>query len=171
METNKTHWRKNIDTRYISGEDLQCELNGLKKDFTVKLVSFDDGETYDQSNQQKSIKTVLYFEDMQGNKLKKGVLLNKTNAKVFESITNSSWIDDWVGTILNIYAQPDKRFGFVVRFKKYIEPPIDLTEAKKKLNNANNIDELAMAWTTLSQKEQKNPVIVELKETLKSKLK
>ena len=138
-----THWKKNNDTNYISGEDLQEELNGLKKDFPVKLISFNDGETFDQNKQAKTTKTVMHFQDLNGKKLYKGVLLNKTAATFFIKESGSPYLENWIGTVCNIYAQPHSRFGYVVRFKKYFEPAkkVDLEGAKKELNNALNNDE------------------------------
>ena len=83
MEKTKTHWRKNNDSNYISGEDLFNELQGLKKDFPVMLKTFKDGETFDSNSQSKTIKTVLHFTDLNGVDLCKGVLLNNTGAKFF----------------------------------------------------------------------------------------
>jgi len=170
MET-RTHWKKNIDSKYISGEDLQHELKGLKKDFPVRLISFNDGETFDQSTQSKTFKTVLNLEDLNGNKLKKGVLLNKTTAKVFEDLTGSPIMEDWIDTVLNIYAQADRRFGFVVRFKKHIAPPVNIESAKTKLNNASDLEELGLAWSTLTKEEKLNTTVIKLKDELKEKLK
>lgn len=167
---SKTHWKKNIDSRYISGEDLQAELKGLKKDFAVKLIGFNDGETYDQNANEKQVKTVLNFEDLSGKKLYKGVLLNKTAAKVFESISGSPYMEDWIGTTLTMFAQVDRRFGYVVRFKKYIPAPLNPSNALEILNNCKSLEDLKKSWSTLSNAEQKNQSVINKKEELKKSL-
>ncbi|NQY42485.1 MAG: hypothetical protein HRT87_03950 [Legionellales bacterium] len=169
-ETTKTHWKKNNDSTYISGEDLKGELNGLKKDSPVIISRFENGLTYDQNNNEKVTKTVLFFTDEQGKALYKGVVLNNTAAKFFVGEFGSPYVDDWVGKKCNMFAQADKRHGFVVRFKKYFKPPINLEGAKLALNSADSLKGLSSAWSTLSQEEQGNAQIIKLKDELKTKL-
>lgn len=166
----KTHWKKNNDSTYISGEDLHSELNGLKKDAPVILSSFKNGLTYDQNNNEKVTKTVLYFTDEQGKALYKGVVLNNTSAKFFVSEFKSDYVDDWIGKKCNMYAQVDKRHGFVVRFKKYFAPPIDVANCKSTLESAADLDTLVAAWKTLSNAEQSNAQVIKFKNELKEKL-
>tara|TARA_R110000765_G_scaffold334538_2_gene424931 strand:- start:2408 stop:2914 length:507 start_codon:yes stop_codon:yes gene_type:complete len=167
----KTHWKKNNDSTYISGEDLHFELNGLKKDFPVVLQSFKDGSTFDRNEQKKVTKTVLNFTDLNGVKICKGVLLNNTAGEFLSSEFKSPHLEDWVGKTVNIFAKADSRHGFVVRFKKYFEPPISLDNAKEVLNSAADLKTLVEAWGTLSKKEQTNQVIINLKNQLKETLK
>ena len=60
METQKTHWKKNNDPRYISGEELKFELHGLKDNMVVQIVKFNDSETFDQANNSTVVKTGLF---------------------------------------------------------------------------------------------------------------
>ena len=134
----KTHWKKNADGTYISGEDMKFSLNGLSPEMNVYLTRFEDGETYDQNQNKKSIKTVMHFKTLEGVELHKGVLLNKTNALVFKAITNSPFVDDWVEVPITMLAKADVRHGFVVRFQPYkmskdIKDQVDLIKATKTL--------------------------------------
>ena len=122
----KTHWKKNNDSRYISGEDLKAELNGLKKEMVVIVASFTDSETFDQKTQKEIIKTGLYLKDMANKPLYKPVILNNTNAKFFIKETGSEFMEDWLNKPVTIYACPDKRHGFVVRFKSYQKPVLQI---------------------------------------------
>ena len=167
----KTHWKKNNDSTYISGEDLQAELNGLKKDFPVTISSFKNGETYDQNEQKKITKTVLYFTNEAGVKLYKGVVLNNTNAKIFVSLSGSDYIDDWINLKVNMYAKVDTRHGFVVRFKKYQKPVLVTKRAEDILNSAADTESLVEAWKSLEPEERANGVISKLKNELKETLK
>lgn len=117
-----THWKKNIDTRYISGEDLVDGFNGLSKEMVVRLVRFIDGETFDQKKQAKEIRTILFFADSAGKELHKGVVLNKTNAKFFVKEMESPEMEDWNKKPVVMYAHQDPRHGFVVRFRRYEKP-------------------------------------------------
>ena len=60
---NLTHWKKNNDSRYISGEDLKSELKGLKKEMAVVISKFEDAETFDQSANQKMIRTGFFLSE------------------------------------------------------------------------------------------------------------
>lgn len=115
----KTHWKKNNDSNFISGEDLISGLKGLKAEMIVSIDGFNDAESFDQKNQSKIVVSALYLKDLNGNKLYKPVILNKTNAKFFVKETGSDFIDDWVNVPVILYAQADKRHGHVVRFKKF----------------------------------------------------
>jgi len=171
MEKTKTHWRKNNDSNYISGEDLFNELQGLKKDFPVMLKSFKDGETFDSNSQSKTIKTVLQFTDLNGVALCKGVLLNNTGAKFFCKEFKSEYIEDWIGKPCNIFAQADRRHGQVVRFKKYYKPAVvvDIKEAEETLNSCADMESLGKAWSSLNVNQQANTSIIKLKDKLKIK--
>jgi len=123
-ETKETaSWRKNKDNKYISGEDLNFEVNGLKKEMIVQIVDFDnDAETFDQNENKKKIKTALYLKEVGGEKLHKPTLLNTINGKFFEKETGTDKLIQWIGFTAIMYALKDSRHGHVVRFKKYVLP-------------------------------------------------
>lgn len=124
-QPQKTHWKKNLDTRYIAGEDLKSGLNGLSPEMIVYIDRHNDGETFDQNTQTKKAATILYLKESATNKpLYKPVVLNTTNAKFFIKETGSEFVEDWVGRPVIMYAQKDSRHGHVVRFKKYIKPTL-----------------------------------------------
>lgn len=172
METvEKTHWKKNIDSRYISGEDLKSALRGLKPEMVVVVDDMKDSPTFDQSTQKEVTKTSLWLKDITGNKIYKPVILNTTNAKFFVNEFKSEFIEDWYGKPVVLFAMPDKRFGHVARFKHYY-PPAKVTDeaAILLLNKATTVAELGEFWGTLSADEKKLPTVLSLKEQLKTKL-
>jgi len=120
-----THWKKNLDNRYISGEDLMSGLKGLQKETPVKLIKFQDGDTFDQKKQSSETRTILYFAKLDGTVLSKGVVLNKTNAKFFVKEMGSAEMEDWNKKPVLMFAKPDSRHGFVVRFKRYEKPTLN----------------------------------------------
>lgn len=172
---NKTPWRKNLDKRYISGEDLlNGELlgKGLKKEMVVRLNKFNDAQAFDQKLQKEVDKTAIWLVDHFTNKpLYKPVLLNVANGEFLsKEIGNGSiYIDDFDFTKpVVLYALPDKRHGHVARFKKYY-PPAQVTDknALEKLSKCDSLESLQNIWTSLSAAEKNLPTVLSKKEELK----
>ena len=119
-----THYRKNADPNFLSGEDLK---DGIIKDMPDGVVAIiigcKESVGYDQGKQAKTPVIELIFSDLKGNKLSKGVIPAKwTYDHMKRQGIMSKDVEDWIGQEVIIYAKPDARFGHVVRFKKYIAP-------------------------------------------------
>ena len=170
--SEKTHWKKNLDSRYISGEDLKSGLKGLKSPIHVEVIKFDaDAEVYDQNTNSKKHKSALFLKEIDGEKLHKPVLLNKTNALFFVGLTGKEFLDDWVGAQATMFAQPDRRHGHVVRFKKYTPPRTVKPEAAiKALGAAKTLDELKQIWGNCTADEKKHPEVLKKKEDMKTQI-
>lgn len=172
-DENLTHWKKNIDANFIAGEDLQSEVKGLKKEMVVYIEHFGDAEAFDNKANAKKTVTGLYLVDaVSKEKLYKPVVLNKTNARFFINLTKSEFMEHWVNQLVILYACPDKRFGFVVRFKAYIAPPTAQPgPAIEKLKAAKDKEELGKIWLeSLTAEERKLPTVLAEKNKLKEKL-
>lgn len=165
-----THWKKNNDSRYISGEDLQAELHGLRKEMVVVIEKFEDSETFEQKTNEKVIKTGFWLKELNGAKVYKPVILNNTNADFCRKEFNSDYMEHWIGKPFVLYAKPDKRHGFVARFKKYYAPQISDTNALTILALATTQDELKEKWGSLSASERNIPSVIKFKDDLKAKL-
>jgi len=171
MET-LTHWKKNNDSKYISGEDLKSGLKGLKPEMVVIIDRFEDAETFDQNNQKKILKTGFHLKELNGTAVYKPVILNNTNASFCVKEFGSEFMEHWIGKPFVLYAQADKRHGFVARFKKYYAPPtVTDKEALLLLEKCNSLAELTDTWTNLSVDEKKLPTVMAKKESLKTTLK
>lgn len=172
METTKTHWRKNLDPRYVSGEDLKNSLHGLRPEMVVCVHEMKDAPTFDQSQQKEVTKTSLWLMDLSTKQvIYKPVILNVSNAKFFAKEFGSDFIEDWYGKPCVLFAMPDKRFGHVARFKKYYAPAQATdTKAIAALNTATTLETLGTIWSGLTAEEKKLPTVLALKETLKTKL-
>lgn len=168
----KTHWRKNLDPRYVSGEDLKNSLHGLKPEMLVSIAEMKDAPTFDQSTQKEVTKTSLWLKDSAtGQIIYKPVILNVSNAKFFSKEFNSDFIEDWYNKSVVLFAQPDKRFGHVARFKHYYAPAKATPDAAISiLNEATTLDELGSKWAELSADEKKLPAVLAHKDSLKAKL-
>lgn len=168
--SEKTHWKKNNDSRYISGEDLMSRLKGLKPEMHVVIDRFEDAETFDQTTQSKSVKTGFFLKELNGESVYKPVILNNTNAKFCVKEFGSDFMEDWLNKPLVVYAMPDKRHGFVARFKKYYPPSISDVNALTILNQSTSLIELQSNWSKLNKQEQALPTVMALKDKLKNSL-
>jgi hypothetical protein len=124
MTTEKTSWKKNLDSRYISGEDLQESFNGLRPEMIVEIEKFEDTETFDQQKNSKVIKTGLFLKEVGGKSLYKPAILNKTNGRFLLKEFGSDALEDWIGKPVIMFSQKDSRHGYVVRFKKFVKPQL-----------------------------------------------
>lgn len=156
----KTHWKKNNDSNFISGEDLMSGLKGLKPEMIVTIEKFNDAESFDQKKQSKIVVSALYLKEVGGQSLYKPVILNKTNAKFFVKETNSDFVDDWLGKPVVVYAQKDARHRYVVRFKKYVFPVLqkgtpDFDKCKTAIEKSGfTIDQIRLKYQVSSEVEQ-----------------
>lgn len=171
QEPQLTHWKKNNDSRYISGEDLKAGLKGLKPEMNVTIERFQDAETFDQSTQNKIVKTGFFLREIGGAELYKPVILNNTNAKFCAKEFGSEFMEHWIGKPLTLYAMPDKRFGHVARFRKYVAPMLDDKKPIAHLSVASTLADLQKRWAEIPPVEQAIPTVIAKKEELKNTLK
>lgn len=177
-EKTKTPWRKNLDKRYISGEDLlqgEAMNKGLKSEMVVTLAKYEDSPAFDQRSQKEVDKTAIWLKDFHTGKiLYKPALLNVTNGEFLakEIGNNSLYIDDFDTTKpIVMYAKPDKRHGHVVRFKKYYAPAtVSDKNALTILDASTTLEELKTNWGKLTKEEKNIPTVLAKKEELKTKI-
>ena len=81
-------------------------------------------------------------------------------------------MEHWINKPFILYAMPDKRHGFVARFKKYY-PPVQISDVEglKVLSLSTTLDELKKNWESLTPQEKLLPTILAKKESLKTTLK
>jgi len=172
-----THFKKNLDPRYISGEDLKFGESlghGLRPEMLVTISHFEDKETYDQNQNKKTIKTGLFLKEYpSGKAIYKPVILNNTNAKFLAKETGSPYMEKWLNIPVILWAMPDTRFDYVARFKKYYPPAaVTDTSALAKLNACEKTkDALNVVWASLSADEKKLPTVLAAVDKLKGELK
>lgn len=170
-EQTKTPWRKNLDKRYISGEDLILGLKGLQKEMLVCIHKNEDAPAFDQKLQAEVIKSSLWLKNLYTNEvIYKPCLLNVGRAEFLQKESGGSiFMEDWEGLPFIMYAKPDKRHGYIVAFKKYYPPAeIKPDNAIKLLQECQYKEELASVWTNkLSAEERKLPAVLAEKEKLK----
>lgn len=97
-----THWKKLTNPNYIGSEILQP---GQELKLTIEKIVKEQVKTADGT--QECI--VAYF---QGGK--KGMIINKTNAKIITKVLDTPYIEHWAGKSIIIYAAKVKAFGDMV---------------------------------------------------------
>jgi len=97
-----THWRKMFDERFIGSWDFEGKPEGV---VTIKSVQIEELQTQDGTSAKKP---VLYFT-----KGKKGMVLNKTNARVIAELYGND-TDKWVGKSVALFATTCQAFGKTV---------------------------------------------------------
>jgi hypothetical protein len=125
--THKTPWKKNLDKRYICGEDLQLGVEmgkGFRPEMLVTVAKFNDAPTYDQSLRSEVTKTAVWFKEYPSGKLLyKPMILNNENGNFLskEIGEDSIYVDDFDQTKpVIMYARFDKKHGYIVRFKRHV---------------------------------------------------
>jgi hypothetical protein len=101
-ETPLTHWKKLTNPNYIGAEILQPNQE-LK--LTIEKVQKEQVKTAEGT--QECI--VAYFKGGQ-----KGMIINKTNAKIITKVVDTPFIEQWVGKSIIIYAAKVRAFGEMV---------------------------------------------------------
>lgn len=102
--TDKTHYRKAFDSPYLSAADIVEPTV-----FTVARAALE----IDKTKQSKEQFNTVYFVEKEiraGEKLKP-MVLNATNSRVMKQLTGSPFIEDWAGTKITIYVDPNVKFG------------------------------------------------------------
>ena len=95
------HWKKSVsDPRFLSDADLvgQPEI--------IATISYTSMEEV-RNNMEVSQKVALHFEE----KGVKPMVLNKTNSKTVTKLAKSPMMEQWKGTLVQIYFDPSVRFG------------------------------------------------------------
>ena len=129
----KTHYRKAFNSPYLSSADI-VEPTVL----TISHVELKGDET----RKTKDLFNTAHFtqkEIRKGEKLKP-MILNATNSRTMKNLTGSAFIDDWAGTQITVYVDPNVRMmGETVEgLRINPEKPIVRHEIQQGTNQWNN---------------------------------
>ena len=114
-EQSKTHWKKLTNPNYLGSWDVEKD----SLEVTVNEIVTED---FYVPGEGDSSGVVMYFKEKD-----KGMILNKTNLKAMESITGSSYVEDWIDQKILLKVDKVKAFGEVVdalRIHKYSKQKI-----------------------------------------------
>ena len=101
MSETKTHWKKAYNPNYFGswcfepGKDMVLTIDGAAQE----PVSDEKGKT--------ELCMVIHWRELGA----KPLICNKTNAKTIEKLVGSPYIEDWPGHRLQLYIDPNVRFG------------------------------------------------------------
>lgn len=149
------HWKKNIDSKFIAGEDLQASLNGLKPEMTVVIEKFGEADSFDQNTQKNKVVTDLFMKEVGGTSLYKPAVLNKTNARFFVAEFNSDNVWDWLNKPVIMFSKADRRHRYVVRFRSApAAVKFDNKAGLDKMGTSKTLAELEANWKALAPEMQ-----------------
>ena len=102
---SKTHWKECCNKDYIGAWYCMEE----DKTLTVKRTVRDETIVGEKGRKDKG--TVVYFEERgdDGKPLK--MVMNVSNFKTMEKVSGSPFLEDWPGTKIVVYADPDVMFA------------------------------------------------------------
>lgn len=121
MET-KTHWKKLHNPDYIGAYTL---MDGDVKELVVKINSVTTKKVKNQDGKEED----CVVADLAG---QKPMILNATNMKTLQKVTNSPYIEDWKGVSVTLYVAKIKAFGDVVDALR-IRPTLPTAPSKPEL--------------------------------------
>ncbi len=160
---SKTHWKKHFNPDYLGSYALDP---GKDKVLTIKEVK---QENVKGKGGKSELLLVAHFVEKV-----KPMILNKTNCKVIQGLY-TPFIEDWKGKTIQIYSANVDAFGEKVdalRVRDFLSAiKLDNNAALKLLNSCKSLDELKNKYTSLSSDLQRDKAVLNLKNSLKNKLK
>lgn len=96
----KTHWKRLYNPNYFG---CWCFEDG--KDMVLTIERTVQEPVSDEKGKQEMCMVIHFRENV------KPLICNKTNAKTIEKLAGSSYIEDWAGLCIQLYADHNVRFG------------------------------------------------------------
>ena len=100
MEKKNSHWRKIMNTKFLSGDELE------KDGQVVTIESYKEEQMFSQESKQKEPQVILKFSQIQ-----KPMILTTRKAKQISKVLSTPQMDEWVGKSITIYPKQEKHFG------------------------------------------------------------
>lgn len=100
----ETHYRKVFDSPYLSAADVVDPIQ-----LTIERVT----QEPDKTKKTKDVFNTAYFAEKEirpGEKLKP-MILNATNSKTMDKLSESPFIEDWAGIRIVVYVDNNIKFG------------------------------------------------------------
>lgn len=98
------HYRAVFDSPYLSAADVVDPVT-----LTISHVT----QEVDKTKKTKDVFNTAYFKEREirpGEKLKP-MILNATNSKTMDKITNTPFIEGWAGARITVYVDANIKFG------------------------------------------------------------
>lgn len=91
------HFKKHFDYRFLASDELT-------QDVVVKIKSITKDQAF--NGREKEDVVVIHFEGK-----KKGIIINKTNAKRITKIAGSPNMEDWIGVEITLTNERVSAYG------------------------------------------------------------
>ena len=103
-DEGKTHYRKAFNSPYLSSADIVGPTI-----LTIARVDL----AGDQTKKTKDLFNTARFveKELRPGEPLKPMILNAHNSKIMRDLTGSHYIDDWVNISVQVYVDPNVRFG------------------------------------------------------------
>jgi len=160
-----THWKKLRNPEYLGAYALQPNEELI---LTIKKAGV---ETIIGVEGKKEDELVIHFmEDY------KPMIVNSTNAKTISKVHKTPYVEEWVGKKIQVYARRIRAFGEdmdALRVRDFIPQTkeVDVTNAVAIINQADTLDALKKAYSSLTKEEQGHPDVVKAKDKRKGEVK
>jgi hypothetical protein len=99
-DTPHLHWKEWSDTPYLGSYSI---VDGKDLVLTIARIAFED---VIGTNGKAQKRRICYFRENV-----KPMILNSTNCKAIARLYNTDLMDAWVGKQIQLYADPNVRFG------------------------------------------------------------
>jgi hypothetical protein len=160
-----THWKKLRNPDYLGAYALQPneELVLTIKKAGVETILGVEGKKEDE--------LVIHF-----NEDYKPMIVNATNAKTIAKVHKTPYVEEWVGKKIQIYARRIRAFGEdmdALRVRDFIPQTkeVDVAKAVAIINQADSLDALKKAYSSLTKEEQGHPDVIKAKDKRKGEVK
>lgn len=160
-----THWKKLRNPDYLGAYALQPneELVLTIKKAGVETILGVEGKKEDE--------LVIHF-----NEDYKPMIVNATNAKTIAKVHKTPYVEEWIGKKIQIYARRIRAFGEdmdALRVRDFIPQTkeVDVAKAVAIINQADSLDALKKAYSSLSKEEQGHPEVIKAKDKRKGEVK
>jgi hypothetical protein len=160
-----THWKKLRNPDYLGAYALQPneELVLTIKKAGVETILGVEGKKEDE--------LVIHF-----NEDYKPMIVNATNAKTIAKVHKTPYVEEWIGKKIQIYARRIRAFGEdmdALRVRDFIPQTkeVDVAKAVAIINQADSLDALKKAYSSLTKEEQGHPEVIKAKDKRKGEVK
>jgi len=160
-----THWKKLRNPDYLGAYALQPneELVLTIKKAGVETILGVEGKKEDE--------LVIHF-----NEDYKPMIVNATNAKTIAKVHKTPYVEEWIGKKIQIYARRIRAFGEdmdALRVRDFIPQTkeVDVAKAVVIINQADTLDALKKAYSSLTKEEQGHPEVIKAKDKRKGEVK
>lgn len=121
-----THWRKAFHSPYLGAVDIVTPIT-----VTIDRVVLEPDKT---KKSKENFNTAYYKERfIRPSEPMKPMILNVTNCKMLQEMTNSKFIEDWAGVTVEVYVQPGVHMGRDIVEGLRIKPAEARPEASEDL--------------------------------------